>query len=143
MKINRNPHGEFEFDTSYVSEHILIMRVRGPWNMQTAQEGASQLIAHSEKMKHHPWAYIEDMRYWEVCPPDVVAVFVEGIRVLLKNNFKFRAVVTDMRIQMEMVNQSVEHQSPVETENFTTPEDAMIWCRRQLKALPSARSDTL
>ncbi|MGF1742295.1 hypothetical protein L4C34_14650 [Vibrio profundum] len=132
MPINYNPHGEYEIDTSLLSSQILIIRAKGSWNTQTAQECVDKVLHYADVLKPHPWAFVEDIREWDLCTPEVMEVFTLAIKVMLKKNFRVRAVLPRINLHKDVIKLTMEKKQPVATEFFIQPEEAIVWCRSQL-----------
>lgn len=133
MKTNKNEHGDYELWLDEEHPNIIRLRAWGPWNLETAQHCTDDMWKYADSLKEHPWAFMEDIREWELCTPEVSDLFIKCISKMVTMNFKVRVVVASVEVQRFMIQKSIPDHQPVNTRFFTDLEGTVDWCCAELE----------
>lgn len=129
MKSNNKPHGDFKVGWSLISENIVTLHNIGAWNIQTAQECTEEIERASSIFVEsgQKWALFNDLREWELCPPDVTELFKEKMHYFCNKNLMWVAVIPNNSIQ-KMLSEKVadSNQLPNLSMRYFTDEDEAL-----------------
>ncbi|WP_108650767.1 hypothetical protein [Dongshaea marina] len=138
MDYQKNAHGTYEFDLSYISEGIIIGRGFGSWNLEAATQWFNkQCDIHKEHLEGSRWGMLSDARKWELCTPDVTEYFDWTVQELVKIGLYREAFLPSTNIQKAIVSHYGEKvkESQRKIEYFTCESAALEWLRLELKPI--------
>lgn len=121
-------HGSFKMQ---VVGQTLIVQCFDSWNLETVQRMCKEYKALASTISDKPWACLVDMRHWELSTPEMW----DEIDVLNEwgnaNSQKYEAVVCSLNLQKELMVESHEVLTNVETQFCDTIEQAHAWLAQQ------------
>ncbi|MGF1741970.1 hypothetical protein L4C34_12985 [Vibrio profundum] len=136
MSYQKNAHGTFEIDTSFVHEGIIVGKLIGAWNIQTAEEYIDAWLEIAElNLMQSEWGGINDMRQWGLCTPEVSTFFNDNILKFVDIGFIFNAVLPSIEMQKMITKRiaDVAQETTLETQYFSSFDTALSWARAELR----------
>ncbi|MGF1741701.1 hypothetical protein L4C34_11625 [Vibrio profundum] len=129
MEIINTQHGSWAFEIPNKQYNIIVSRMTGQWNIETAVAGIDALLQlAAEHFPEKEWGVLNDMRIWELCTPEVTEYFNNSVLKFTKLQLKWQAVLPSNQLHKRLVGQYTEvTQGGLITRFFDNEEEGMRW----------------